>query len=49
MSKEDKSHQTMKSGCGEGEKATVIKPEYGTETHGSPASQEGVREDEGKQ
>lgn len=35
--------------CGEGEKATTMMPEYGTDTHGSPASAEGIREDEGKQ
>lgn len=33
----------------EGKDATVMKPEYGTDTHGSPASAEGIREDEGKQ
>ncbi len=29
--------------------ATPMMPEHGTETHGSPASAEGIREDEGKQ
>lgn len=33
----------------EGMKAKVMTPTYGTETHGSPASAEGIREDEGKQ
>lgn len=33
----------------EGKDATTAMPKYGTETHGSPASQEGIREDEGKQ
>jgi hypothetical protein len=29
--------------------AEVMMPAHGTETHGSPASAEGIREDEGKQ
>lgn len=32
----------------EGKKATVMMPAAGTETHGSPASEGGIREDEGK-
>lgn len=32
----------------EGEKAKIMEPKYGTETHGSPASAEGIKEDEGK-
>lgn len=28
---------------------TPMMPKYGTDTHGSPASEEGIREDEGKQ
>ncbi len=37
-----------KEGC-EGEKTTTAMPKYGTKTHGSPASAEGIKEDEGKQ
>lgn len=44
----NESHQDMKSGDGEGEKAAVVKPEYGTDTHGSPASKGGIAEDLGK-
>lgn len=32
----------------EGKNATVMMPAEGTETHGSPASKEGIKEDEGK-
>ncbi len=32
----------------EGKKATVMKPTEGVETHGSPASKEGIAEDLGK-
>ena len=35
--------------CGEGKDAEVIKPEYGTETHGSPASEGGIKEDLGEE
>lgn len=35
-------------GSGEGKDATVMEPKYGTDTHGSPASESGIREDEGK-
>lgn len=38
-----------KENCGEEKDATTMMPEYGIETHGSPASTEGIREDEGKQ
>lgn len=33
---------------GQGKKAEVLMPGQGTETHGSPASKEGIKEDEGK-
>lgn len=42
------SHQKMAGGDGEGKRAAVIKPSQGTETHGSPASAEGIKEDLGK-
>lgn len=32
----------------EGKDATVLVPKYGTDTHGSPASEGGLEEDEGK-
>lgn len=32
----------------EGQDAKVMQPKYGTETHGSPASEGGIKEDEGK-
>jgi hypothetical protein len=32
----------------EGKDATVMDPKFGTDTHGSPASEEGVKEDLGK-
>jgi hypothetical protein len=32
----------------EGKNAEVMMPKYGTETHGSPASRDGIKEDEGK-
>lgn len=48
MSYENESHQKMVSGDGEGRASNVIKPEYGTDTHDSPASRGGISEDLGK-
>lgn len=41
--------QTGGKGSGEGQDAEVLKPEYGTETHGSPASRDGLKEDLGEE
>lgn len=40
---------TSETKDGQGKDAEVLMPGKGTETHGSPASEEGIREDEGKQ
>lgn len=39
---------TSETKDGQGKDATVLMPGQGTETHGSPASKEGILEDEGK-
>lgn len=38
---------TQDTKSGEGQDATVIRPTEGVETHGSPASEGGVKEDLG--
>lgn len=38
----------MSGNSDEGKDATVIKPTHGTDTHGSPASKEGIAEDLGE-